>query len=131
MIRKNRRNADIPASAMSDIAFLLIVFFMVTAVFTIREGLRFMQPDGAENLRKVTRDEVILVDVYNWKNILIDSKSVPFMDFKDRFEKTLKIRKEKPVLLRFSREAEYQLVVDIVDFVKAGGIDTLSIKMLK
>ena len=35
----DKRKQDIPTSSMGDIAFLLLVFFMVTAVFTEETGL--------------------------------------------------------------------------------------------
>ena len=36
-----RSGAEIPTSSMADIAFLLIIFFMLTAVFATTEGLQF------------------------------------------------------------------------------------------
>ena len=39
-----RPQAEVPTSSMADIAFLLIVFFMLTAVFATTEGLQFEYP---------------------------------------------------------------------------------------
>ena len=43
-LRKDPPAAEIPTSSMADIAFLLIIFFMVTAVFSATKGLEFMLP---------------------------------------------------------------------------------------
>ena len=43
-IMKERPEAEIPTASMADIAFLLIIFFMVTAVFSATKGLDFALP---------------------------------------------------------------------------------------
>jgi biopolymer transport protein ExbD len=41
-----RARAQIPTSSMADIAFLLLVFFLVTTVFDEEKGLPIMLPQG-------------------------------------------------------------------------------------
>jgi biopolymer transport protein ExbD len=38
-IRRTSPRSEIPTSSMADIAFLLIIFFMVTTVFSATKGL--------------------------------------------------------------------------------------------
>ena len=38
-IRRRKIFANVPISSMADIAFLLLIFFMVTAVFAVTPGL--------------------------------------------------------------------------------------------
>lgn len=44
-----RTNDEIPTSSMADIAFLLIIYFMVTATFTATRGLDLEMPAEQEN----------------------------------------------------------------------------------
>ena len=37
--KRSKVSAEIPNSSLSDIAFLLLIFFMVSTVFAIEEGL--------------------------------------------------------------------------------------------
>ncbi len=36
--RKSKASSEIPSSSLADIAFLLLIFFMVTTVFQNRQG---------------------------------------------------------------------------------------------
>ena len=44
--RRSRPADQIPTSSMADIAFLLLVFFLVTTVFPKDRGLALVLPDG-------------------------------------------------------------------------------------
>lgn len=50
MKKKNRPSGEIPTSSMADIAFLLLVFFLVTTVFDEQKGLRIVLPEPAEEV---------------------------------------------------------------------------------
>ncbi len=45
---KKKRDAIIPAASMSDIAFLLIIFFMVSTVFNVDVGVNVVLPQASE-----------------------------------------------------------------------------------
>ena len=46
---RDRPDDEIPTSSMADIAFLLIVFFMVTTTFTATRGLDFALPEDDDD----------------------------------------------------------------------------------
>ena len=50
--RKSRVGATVPTASMADIAFLLLVFFMVSTVFVRYRGLKIELPD-AEKIEKL------------------------------------------------------------------------------
>ena len=47
-IRKTPEEPEIPTASMADIAFLLIIFFMLTTVFSVTKGLDFSMPKEEE-----------------------------------------------------------------------------------
>ena len=55
--------AEIPTSSMADIAFLLIIFFMVTAVFSATKGLEFTLPSNADDNRQAESEEAVFIKV--------------------------------------------------------------------
>ena len=77
-IRKKKEIEEISAASMSDIAFLLLVFFMVTAVFFVKQGLNIQLPRKNSSATKVLRKNVfeILVvgDSVTMKNEAIGTK---------------------------------------------------------
>ena len=42
---KSRPTTDVSAASMSDIAFLLLIFFMVTAAFTMQKSFQVPTPE--------------------------------------------------------------------------------------
>jgi len=50
--RKRKNLGGIPTSSMSDIAFLLLVFFLSTTKFDIKKGLGLVLPPASENAEK-------------------------------------------------------------------------------
>jgi biopolymer transport protein ExbD len=48
--KKNRANGEIPTASMADIAFLLLIFFLVTTIFDEQRGLRMVLPEPAEEV---------------------------------------------------------------------------------
>jgi biopolymer transport protein ExbD len=55
--KKQKAGAVIPTSSMADIAFLLLVFFMVTTVLKLEEGLPISLPK-AEAAQDIPRENV-------------------------------------------------------------------------
>ena len=57
-LRRSRRPGGIPTSPMSDVAFLLLIFFLVTTVFDEEKGLSLVLPPSDETT-DVTPDNVL------------------------------------------------------------------------
>ncbi|MCG6162287.1 ExbD/TolR family protein, partial [Leptospira bandrabouensis] len=88
-IKKKRVLEEISASSMSDIAFLLLVFFMVTAVFFVKEGLNIQLPRKNSNPTLVLRENIyeILVtgELVKMKNKSIGTKDYRnLVDFREQ-----------------------------------------------
>lgn len=49
MNRRAKVSGEIPSSAMGDIAFLLLIFFLVTTAFSTEKGLQLQLPELAED----------------------------------------------------------------------------------
>ncbi|MFO7259599.1 MAG: biopolymer transporter ExbD [bacterium] len=50
MKKKKRVSGEIPTSSMADIAFLLLIFFLVTTVFDEEKGLSIVLPEPQQEL---------------------------------------------------------------------------------
>ncbi len=73
IIRRSTQMPDIPTASTADIAFLLILFFMVTTVFrptTLRLSLKLPEAKSTERIRM--RRHVA--------HIYVDNKSMVYMD---------------------------------------------------
>ena len=76
-IKKRTRNEPyIPTSSMSDIAFLLLLFFMVSTVFVKERGLKVTLP-RAEMIQKIPRNHAATIYVNKQGDISIDDFIIP------------------------------------------------------
>ena len=64
--RKKREMMGIPTASMSDISFLLLVFFLSTTTFDIKKGLGIMLPPASkgESAKKARIDKENLSKIY-------------------------------------------------------------------
>ncbi len=56
--------AEIPTSSMADIAFLLIIFFLTTTVFSEDKGLQLVLPEASAEQVKVSRRNIFHIFLY-------------------------------------------------------------------
>ena len=61
MKKRNRPSGAIPTSSMADIAFLLLIFFMVTTVFDEEKGLPIVLPEQSNEVEVSQRNILHIV----------------------------------------------------------------------
>jgi biopolymer transport protein ExbD len=113
-LRKTGRPADIPTSSMADIAFLLIIFFMVTAVFSATKGLEFKLPKEDQDAPPETEDAVF-IKVFSDSTIAVDCKPMQHNEILDYLEPKLTRNPEKPVILYTDTDAPYSGMIAVYD----------------
>lgn len=117
--RRSKGGAVIPTASMSDIAFLLILFFMVTTVFSTEQGLKLTLPKAEATQRIRLRRNTTNVWIDREGRISIDDKIIP--DTESFGNKLLQILAEKPdlvVLLRVDKNARYGQISDLIEKMK-------------
>ncbi|TGK05133.1 biopolymer transporter ExbD [Leptospira langatensis] len=136
-LKKKKELEEISASSMSDIAFLLLVFFMVTAVFFVKEGLNISLPRKDAEPTLILRENVyeVLVsgDVIKMRNTKIGTKE--YSNLKE-FRKELNALEidnisEKVALVKTTGETKYANMLDALSAVQLRGFTKVSVKRLK
>ena len=107
--------AEIPTSSMADIAFLLIIFFMVTAVFSATKGLNFKLPANEEDNRQAESEEAVFIKIAADGSFTMDCKPMELVDIIDYLEPKLTRDAEKPVILYTDPFAPYQAMINVYD----------------
>ncbi len=75
--RKREMRVMIPTASMSDIAFLLLIFFMVSTVFRRGTGLRITLPTAKTTERLGKQRDLSFVWVNSAGKIAVDDNLVP------------------------------------------------------
>jgi biopolymer transport protein ExbD len=114
--------SEIPTSSMADIAFLLIIFFMVTAVFSATKGLEFKLPQDDEN-KQTEAEEAVFIKVNPDSSILVDCKPMVPSQILPYLEPKLMRNPEKPVILYTDPYAPYQAMISVYDVLGSAKVE--------
>jgi biopolymer transport protein ExbD len=136
MRKKSRVDGAIPTSSMADIAFLLLVFFLVTTVFEEEKGLPIVLPEKAEEVQ-VSQKNVLhlviradgLVEIKRGESPSIQTERASaiagiWRDEVSRNENLIAAVKTDP-------QAPYRHMVAVLDQLQSAGAVRISLQMLE
>ena len=128
-LKKKKESPEIPTSSMADIAFLLIVFFMVTSVFSVTRGLEFQLPRQQENTESSPEEAVhILIEkAGNNCAFTVDGELMGLGDIAIYLQPKLARNPNKFVIIDPAPTAPYRCMVDAFDELKQGDVKNISI----
>lgn len=111
---------EIPTSSMADIAFLLIIFFMVTTTFAATRGLDFRFPEDDETILEVDPVAAVLVEVLRGGELVVDQRPMEVAGLLGYLRPKLERNPMKPVILKPRPDAEYGHMVRVLDELRLG-----------
>ena len=114
-----RRTAQIsegiPTSSQSDIAFLLIIFFMVAAVFTTPEGLNIFLPKKDTQPRTVPAENLLIVNLSDEGIITLNNTAISLSELFPRVKEQKENNPQIVVLFKVDGGCPYGYVVSAVN----------------
>ena len=135
MLQKKERRIppEIPTASMADIAFLLIVFFLVTTTMHQDKGLSLHLPPVGETL-EVKQKNICNVWINDHDEIAFyDAASqtltprFPLAKLRANVETRLAANDKLIISLKPERGASYRMFVDVLDELKLAGATRISI----
>ncbi len=107
-------------ATMADIAFLLIIFFMLTTVFSTDRGLLIELPETAVGEPLELRELVITLGAQG--EVLLNGEPVGVEDLGDRVARARRRNPGLPVVVRSDRRVPYGRVADVMDELLQAGV---------
>ena len=129
--RRSNIPKEIPNSSLADIAFLLLIFFMVSTVFAIEEGLLLQLPSKEGVVKKIARKNIMRVSAYPTGAVTIDDEPVSVDQIKPRVEQAMLANPNLIIVVETHRDAQYGLMVDVLDELKLAEATRISLKALE
>lgn len=131
--KKKKRSSEIQTSSMADIAFLLLIFFLVTTTMDMDKGIPMILPErGGE--AKINPKNIAKILVNSAGDVLFEGDPVTNVELKEMLEAKLKERgldsEGRPKLIvsiKTDRETEYDRYITVLDIVKEAGATKISI----
>ncbi|MDR0487107.1 MAG: biopolymer transporter ExbD [Treponema sp.] len=118
------------SSASSDIAFLLIIYFIVIAGFNVNKGFLMNLP-AKDSTRLILRDDLLRFDMDEYGKIFHEDETVNIQRAKTIISTAQKTNPNIAVIITIDGQAYWQNVVSFVELAQDLKIDSFSFSMKK
>ena len=128
MLTKPRRTEmqEVNSSSMSDIAFLLLVFFLVTTTISLDKGISLILP-AEGNEMEVNKNNIVNVLINDQGKVMFDDKPTPIKDIKRKSIDRIN-RNEKIIFsVLTTKRTKYKYYIEVLDQLKQAGATKISI----
>jgi len=115
--RRIKVKNEIPTASMADIIFNLLLFFMVTSIFKMEEGLPIQLP-RAKSGTDTQRQQIMHIWADRWNRISINDKLVRVEHIQGIVASMLEENRGIIVAFNIDQRTKYKLVSDIMEQLK-------------
>ncbi len=126
-IRRREIPVEIPTASMADVAFLLIIFFLVASFYSVTRGIQFSLPKHDEAALTAEPEAAVLIEIGSDSALTVDNRAMALADLKGYIGPKLAQNPAKSVILQTSLEAPYQAMTDVFDELRQVGVRNLVI----
>lgn len=123
--QKQEEEADINMTPMLDIVFIMLIFFIVTAVFVKEAGIQVVKPEAETAIAQ--KQVSILIAVTPSDEIWINRDAVELDALRTAVEKLHSENPKGTVAIQADEEAKAGLVMKVYDAVRDAGVPTIAI----
>ncbi len=121
--------AVIPTASMADIAFLLIVFFMISTVFQVDRTSVRLPNSSKENRFDVVKESAFVVvtkeGTIKASDGLEDSALINLEDLNLLAASWMQKNPNKPVVIKADADASYGQIDDVLEHLRNAGVTNL------
>jgi biopolymer transport protein ExbD len=116
--QKRQPSPDIPTASTGDIAFLLIIFFLVGTTFRASQGLKVVLPEAEMTERIMKRRNAESVWVDKTGRISIDDNLIGIPSIAPVMMEKVLANPDVVVVLQADKDVPYGFVTDILEALK-------------
>jgi biopolymer transport protein ExbD len=126
--RKKGMGDEISTASMSDIAFLLLIFFLVTTIFAQEMGLPMTLPGQASETAKIKQENILNIEVTEQNIIYLDGTRFQVSGIEREVRRRLAANENLIIQLKVHPDAFYGTMVDVLDELQLAEARKISIK---
>ena len=109
---RNKINPTFNMSSMTDIVFLLLIFFMLTSTLVTVSAIDVLLPKAGG---KTENSSSIAVSITNKSLFYIDKTMVSATNLESEILKKIGTDKQKTIIIRGDKEVPYRNIMKVID----------------
>ena len=117
--------AEINLTPMLDVVFIMLIFFIVTAVFVKEPGIQVDRPEATTAM--VPDSAAIFIAISALNEIWIDQRSVDVAGLRPVIERLHAENPEGGVVIQADNEAQNEYVLAAMDAAKEAGVNDITL----
>lgn len=131
--RLGRAAGELNMASISDIVFLLLIFFLVTTIFQQDIGLPFVLPgpDSETEAVKIKESNVVDLTISGSNILTIDGAPLRVNALKNELERRLRANPKLVVILSTHPQADYGTMVEVLDEIRLAKCRKMALKLLE
>jgi len=131
MIAKKRTKAEptIPAATLSDIIFLLLIYFLVTTTLAAEKGLPMTLPGKSSKTVKLKQEAVFHIDIKADGTLMTrEGGVIELRRIKPLVEEKLMMNEKLVIVIETHPDANYGIMVDVLDELRLANATRISLR---
>jgi len=111
---RNKRNASFSTASMSDLVFLLLIFFMLTSTLVAPNAIKLLLPSSTSKTMAKQTVTIYIDDHYQY---YVEENPVPETNLESVIGKNIAGQLDASIVLRSDKTVPVQYVVNVIDAV--------------
>ena len=127
-MKKKRRfkRGEIPTASMADIAFLLLIFFLVTTTIDMDKGLGIILPAEGEEI-EIKKDNILNCLINSSGNVLLGGTSIKTKDISKEIRRKIAENDKLIISVKTHEKTKYSDYIAVIDQLKMANAKRISI----
>lgn len=117
---------EVNSSSMADIAFLLLVFFLVTTTISMDKGISLVLPAEGNEL-EVNKKNISNILINESGKILLDDVPIKLKALKQKIDKKIAANPNIIFSVQTHKRTKYQAYLNVLDKLKEANASKISI----
>lgn len=116
-------------SSLTDIVFLLLVFFLLTSQFVIQTGVKVKLPASKMNEQSIPTK--LIVSITEDNQVYVGNEQTDLASVAMKLDRLKENIMENNLVIRADKTVDIDLVIQVIDAAKGVGIDRFTIETEK
>ena len=125
--KRKKTDQEIPTSALPDIVFLLLIFFLVTTTIDAEKGLDLVLPPAQSEELEMARENIVNLLINAAGNVAIDNEIVEIRDITRIIKERLQKNPILVVSVKTDKLTHYDVYLDVIDKLKKAEAKRISL----